>query len=85
MPSSPQQFEGRRHLPGVRAAFATNWPRSARVSTKCSKRALKAGLTQAEVAERMGTTQSAVVTTGICQREALAFLATSQRHAGVGT
>ena len=81
MPSNLQQFKKKALAkPGVRAAYdelAEEFP----FLDEVLKARAKAGLTQAEVAERMGTTQSAVARLESGSAKHSPSLATLQRYA----
>ncbi len=81
MPSSLQQFRKKALTkPGVRAAYDELAEEFAFLDEVLKARA-KAGLTQAEVAERMGTTQSAVARLESGSAKHSPSLATLQRYA----
>ena len=80
MPSSLQQFKKKALAkPGVRAAYDELAEGFAFLDEVLKARA-KAGLTQAEVAERMGTTQSAVARLESACAKHSPSLATLQRY-----
>ena len=81
MPSSLQQFKKKALAkPSVRAAYDELAEEFAFLDEVLKARA-KAGLTQAEVAERMGTTQSAVARLESASAKHSPSLATLQRYA----
>jgi len=81
MPGSLQQFKKKALAkPGVRAAYDELAEEFAFLDEVLKARA-KTGLTQAEVAERMGTTQSAVARLESANAKHSPSLATLQRYA----
>ncbi len=81
MPSNLQQFKKKAFAkPGVRAAYDELTEEFAFLDEVLKART-KTGLTQAEVAERMGTTQSAVARLESANAKHSPSLATLQRYA----
>ena len=81
MPSNLQQFKKKALAkPGVRVAYDELAEEGAFLDEVLKARA-KPGLTQAEVAERMGTTQSAVARLESANAKHSPSLATLQRYA----
>ena len=81
MPSNLQQFKKKALAkPGVRAAY-DELAEEFEFLDEVLKARAKAGLTQAEVAERMGTTQSAVARLESGSAKHSPSLATLQRYA----
>lgn len=81
MPSNLQQFKKKAFAkPGVRAAYDELNEEFAFLDEVLKART-KSGLTQAEVAERMGTTQSAVARLESATAKHSPSLATLQRYA----